>query len=209
MIERIKAFLDKHYLFYGVIKWVLIVAVIAGLAAIVDHFSTRQSTAKKPAVMTQEQTQDATALRTQLDISKSNAEALQRRLADVQAGHRAPAVTYHVAAPTVARAAQVVERQIKEDSPTLPRAAREKSDRTIVTSITQDKDGKELPAEEQKVDVYKVDLRKDHRIKAGATIIDGKALMTVGYEQSRFEALAHFDGSRYKGATVMYNVAEW
>lgn len=35
------------------------------------------------------------------------------------------------------------------------------------------------------------------------------ALMTVGYEQGQFEALAHFDGSHYKGATVMYNVAEW
>ena len=40
-------------------------------------------------------------------------------------------------------------------------------------------------------------------------MIDGKALMTVGYEQGRFEALAHFDGGRYKGVTVMYNVAEW
>ena len=33
--------------------------------------------------------------------------------------------------------------------------------------------------------------------------------MTVGYEQGRFEALAHFDGQHYKGATVMYNVVEW
>ena len=91
----------------------------------------------------------------------------------------------------------------------LPRAAREKSDRTIVTPITQDKDGHVLPREEQKVDVYKVNLRKDHRIKAGASVINGKALMSVGYEQGRFEALAHFEGGRYKGVTVMYNVAEW
>ena len=107
------------------------------------------------------------------------------------------------------RAAQVVERQIKEDAPTLPRAAREKSDRTIVTPITKDKDGQPLAPEEQKVDVYKVNLRKDHRIKAGASVIDGKPLMSIGYEQGRFEALAHFDGARYKGVTVMYNVIEW
>ena len=159
--------------------------------------------------MTQEQVENMERLQYQLDISRANAQDLHRRIAEAQAGHRAPAVTYHVAAPTVERAAQVVERQIREDSPTLPRAAREKSDRTIVTPITQDKDGKDLPAEEQKVDVYKVDLRKDHRIKAGASVIDGKALMSIGYEQGRFEALAHFDGSRYKGVTVMYNVAEW
>ena len=159
--------------------------------------------------MTQEQTQDTSALRTQLEISKSNAETLQHRLAEVQAGQRAPTVTYHVTAPTVERAAQVVEHQIREDDPTLPRAAREKSDRTVVTPITKDKDGKDLPPTDQKVDVYKINLRKDHRIKAGASIVDGKALMTIGYEQGRFEALAHFDGSRYKGATVTYNIIEW
>ena len=120
-----------------------------------------------------------------------------------------PAHKHYVSAPTVERATRVVERQIREDDPTLPRAAREKSDRTVVTPITKDKDGHELPPEEQKVDVYKINLNKAHKIKAGASVIDGKPLMSIGYEQGRFEALAHFDGSRYKGATIMYNVAEW
>ena len=206
MIERGKQLIKEHKVAVLAILLVLIVGIAY---AIGRHSASEQTASEKPAVMTQEQTQDATALRTQLDISKSNAEALQRRLADVQAGHRAPAVTYHVAAPTVERAAQVVERQIREDAPTLPRVAREKSDRTVVTPITKDKDGKDLPPADQKVDVYKINLQKDHRIKAGASVIDGKALMTVGYEQGRFEALAHFDGSRYKGATVTYNIIEW
>ena len=189
---------------------VMLCVVLLGAAYALGRSSaSEQTTAEKPAVMTQEQTQDAAALRAQLDISRANANALQQRLTEVQAGQRAPTVTYHVSAPTVERAAQVVERHIKEDDPTLPRAAREKSDRTVVTPITQDKDGKDLSPTDQKVDVYKINLRKDHRIKAGASVIDGKALMTVGYEQGRFEALAHFDGGRYKGATVMYNIAEW
>lgn len=187
-----------------------VVIVIFGFAyAIGRHSAPEQTATEKPAVMTQEQTQDVTALRNQLNISRVNANALQQRLTEAQAGQRAPTVTYHVTAPTVERAAQVVERQIREDSPTLPRAVREKSDRTVVTPITQDKDGKQLPTEEQKVDVYKINLRKDHRIKAGASVIDGKALMSIGYEQGRFEALAHFDGARYKGATVTYNIIEW
>lgn len=156
-----------------------------------------------------EQTQDTERLRAQLDISRANADALQKRLMEAQAGQHAPSTTYYVSAPTVERAAQVVEKQIREDDPTLPRAAREKSDRTVVTPITQDKDGKDLPPADQKVDVYKINLRKDHRIKAGASVIDGKPLMSIGYEQGRLEALAHFDGGRYKGATVMYNVSEW
>ena len=206
MLERARALVREHKTACLVILCIL----LAGIAYAVGRHSAEEQTAtEKPAIMTQEQTQDTATLRAQLDISKSNAEALQRRLAEVQAGQRAPTVTYHVTAPTVERAAQVVERQIREDNPTLPRAAREKADRTIVTPIIKDKDGKQLPTEEQKVDVYKINLRKDHRIKAGASVIDGKALMSIGYEQGRFEALAHFDGGRYKGVTVMYNIAEW
>ncbi len=206
MLERVKDTITKHKTVLLVILCILLVGITY---AIGRNSASEQPAAEKPTVMTQEQTQDKAALRAQLDISKSNTEALQRRLAEVQAGQRAPAATYYVQAPTVERAATIVERQIKEDNPTLPRAAREKADRTVVTPIMQDKDGRTLPPEEQKVDVYKVNLRKDHRIKAGASVIDGKALMSVGYEQGRFEALAHFDGGRYKGVTVMYNVAEW
>ena len=198
MIERIKHVTEHKA---GVLA--ILCILLVGIAyAVGRHFGAEQATAEQPAVMTQEQTQDAAALRLQLDISKSNAEALKKQLAEVQAERRAPAVTYYVEAPDVDRAAQVVEQQIKEDSPTLPRAAREKSDRTIVTPIKTDK-------EQQKVDVYKINLRKDHRIKAGASIVDGKALMSVGYEQGRFEALAHFGSGHYKGVTVMYNVIEW
>ena len=183
--------------------------VIFGIAYAVGRYAGHEAAEEKPVVMTQEETQDARELRDRLDISTANAAALEKRITAIQAGQRAPTTTYYVTAPTVERAATVVERQIREDSPTLPMAAREKTDRTVVTPITKDKDGKDLPADQQKVDVYKINLRKDHRIKTGATIIDGKALVTVGYEQGRFEALAHFDGTRCKGTTVMYNVAEW
>ena len=206
MLERARALVREHKVAVLAILLVLLIGIVY---AVGWHSALKQTVTEKPTFMTQVQTQDAAALRAQLDISKSNADALQKRLAEVQAGQRAPSTTSYVSAPTVERAAQVVERQIREDDPTLPWAAREKTDRTVVTPITQDKDGKDLPSEEQKVDVYKINLRKDHRIKAGASVIDGKALMSIGYEQGRFEALAHFDGSRYKGATVTYNIIEW
>lgn len=169
----------------------------------------RQAEQQKPAVVTQEQTRDAKALQRQLDISRANADALRRELAAVQAGQHAPAATYYVTAPTVERAATIVESQIKADDPTLPRAARERADRTVVTPIAKDDDGKELPPDKQRVDVYKINLRRDHRIKAGATMVDGKAYATIGYEQGRFEALVHFDGARAQGGSVMYNIVEW
>lgn len=199
MIERIKQTVAEHKTAVLVILCVMFVGIAY---AVGRHSASEQAAAEKPAVMTQKQTQDVVALRQQLDISKSNAESLQRRLAEVQSGQRTPSATYYVEAPDVDSAATIVEQQIADDSPSLPRAAREKSDRTVVTPIKTDK-------EQQKVDVYKINLRKDHRVKAGASVVDGKALMSVGYEQGRFEALAHFDGSRYKGVTVTYNIIEW
>ena len=183
--------------------------VLVGIAYAVGRYAGHEAAEEKPVVMTQEETQAAKKVKDRLDISTASANALEKRITAIQAGQRAPTTAYYVTAPTVERAATVVERQIRTDDAALPMAAREKTDRTVVTPITKDVDGKDLPADQQKVDVYKINLRKDHRIKAGASVIDGKALMTVGYEQGRFEALAHFDGARCKGATVMYNVAEW
>lgn len=205
MIERMKRLVTEHKTACLAILCVLLV----GIAYAVGRHSAADTAAEKPAVMTQEQTQDVRALRAQLDISKSNAETLQRRLAEAQAGQRAPTTTYYVSAPTVERAAQVVERQIKTDDPTLPRAAREKSDRTVVTPITKDADGKDLPPEEQKVDVYKINLRKDHRIKAGITQIDTQTYWTAGVQLGRWEGLVHGQAGKVKGGSVMYTVAEW
>ena len=205
MLERMKRLVTERKMALLTILCLLLV----GIAYAVGRDAGHEAKHGKPAVMTQEETQDARKLKDRLDISTANAAALEKRITAIQAGQRAPTMTHYVTAPTVERAATVVERQIHMEDAALPMAAREKTDRTVVTPITKDMDGKDLPADQQKVDVYKINLRKDHRIKAGATMIDGKALMTVGYEQGRVEALAHFEGGKYKGATVMYNVAEW
>ena len=205
MPDEIRRVVRKYKMPCAVILFVLLVCI----AYAVGRYAGHEAAEEKPAVMTQEETQDAKKLKDRLDISTANANALEKRITAIQAEQRATSTTYYVTAPTVERAATVVERQIRTDDAALPMAAREKTDRTVVTPIVKDKDGQDLPPDQQKVDVYKINLRKDHRIKAGATIIEGKALVTVGYEQRRFEALAHFDGTRCKGATVMYNVAEW
>ena len=188
MLEQTKRVITEHK---TALLAILLILLIGIAYAIGRHSTPEQTAAEKPTVMTQGDTREAERLRTQLNISRANANALQQRLVEAQEEQRAPTTTYYVSAPTVER------------------AAREKSDRTVVAPITKNVDVKDLPQDKQKVDVYKINLRKDHRIKAGASVIDGKALMSIGYKQGRFEALAHFDGWRYKGATVMYNVAEW
>ena len=187
MIDRAKRAIAEYKTALLVILCLLIVCVAY---AIGRHSVSEQTATEKPAVMTQEQTQDAERLRAKLDISERNAAALQRKLADVQAGQRAPTVTYHVTAPTVERAAQVVERQIREDDPTLPRAAREKTDRTVVTPITKDKDGKQLPTEEQKLLAASVDGAQRRR-RGKQAFSKNKSLSGVreGFSWGKWEIL--------------------
>ena len=203
--EKIKPFISKYSSLLTII--LCIVLVIAAYQLGIRH-QTKTEQQQQPQVMTQEQTQDTKDLQNALDISNKNASDLQQQISRIQSGAKPASATYYVTSPTVERASTIVERQIAADDPSIPAAAREKSDRTVVTPITQDSAGSTLPVEKQKVDVYKIDLRRDHRIKAGATVIDGHAYGTIGYEQGRFEALVHTNGKN-TGGTVTYNIAEW
>ena len=105
MLERTWTAVTAHKTALLAILLILLLLILC-----ISFSREKQTTAEKPAVMTQEQTQDAERLRAQLDISRANADALQKRLTEAQAGQRAPTTTYYVSAPTVERAAQVVER---------------------------------------------------------------------------------------------------
>jgi len=67
-----------------------------------------------------------------------------------------PIATYYTQAPTVEVAAERVKQDIVHSNPNLPKVATEKSDRTAVVANT----------DEQKVDVYKINLNKGHKIKS-------------------------------------------
>lgn len=177
-----------------------LILAIVGILVYRYHTGTQEAL-RQAQVMTEEQARDADTLRERLRISEGQAEQLARVVERAQEGKVQPVTHVTVTAPTVERAAAQVQERINHNDKTLPPAALEKTDRTVVSPQPENKD--------YQVGVYKINLRKDHRIKAGATVIDGKALMSIGYEQGRFEALAHFDGARYKGATVTYNIIEW
>lgn len=149
----------------------------------------------------EEQLQSITALKDKLSISQDNATALAGKIDKINTGQVQPSVSFTVQAPNVQKAADSVQERINSGDTTLPTQAIENTDRTVVTPITSDS--------EQKVDVYKINLRKDHRIKAGISAVGGKAYLTIGYEQGRVEGLIHFDGVSPDGATILYNVAEW
>lgn len=205
-MDKIKEFVQKYKV--PLIAGAFIV-LLAGAYFVGRHRATTVAEDQQPVQISQELLDNVNALQNKLNTSEKNAKLMQAALEKIQAGKAQPVANYYVTAPTVDRAATIVEKQIEANDPTLPPTALEKTDRTVVTPITKDADGQVLPADKQKVDVYKINLRKDHRIKAGATVVDSTGYETIGYEQGRVEALAHFNGTNFKGATVMYNVVEW
>ena len=205
-MDAIKEFVQKYKV--PLIAGTFIILLV-GAYFIGQHRANTVAADQQPVQISQDLLDDVNALQNKLNTSEQNAKLLQVALDKVQAGKTQSVANYYVTAPSVERAATIVEKQIAANDPTLPPAALEKTDRTVVTPITKDASGQMLPADQQKVDVYKIDLRKDHRIKAGVTVVDSTAYETIGYEQGRVEALAHFSGTNFKGGSVMYNVVEW
>lgn len=111
-----------------------------------------------------------------------------------------PVATYYTQAPTLHDAAVITKNAIKDKSPNVPPEAIEKSDRTAVVENT----------DEQKIDVYKINLNKVHRIMGGVTVMEtGKVYETIGYQAGDFQGLAHFSGKHFKGASALYTFAKW
>ena len=206
MIDILKEYYQSYkvLILIGALLVLLIIVFLIG-----KHSATETKKEQAPTVITQDLLNDKNVLQNKLAISEQNAKLLQDKFDKIQVGKTQPVTTYYVTAPNMTEGAKVVQEKIKSNDPTLPPAVLAKSDRTAVTPITKDGSGNELPTENQKVDVYKIDLRKDHRIKAGVTVVNSNVYNTVGYEQGRVEVLAQAKGTSLKGGTVLYNVIEW
>ena len=142
-----------------------------------------------PVIMSQDSITNTTKLADTLNIPKAAAKDVADRIIYIQSNNVPPDYSYSVTAPTIEQAAEVVAKNPPD----------EKSDKTVVVPNT----------DKQKVDVYKIDLKKNNNIKVGATLIDGKAYATAGIQINKVEILAHSDGRGLSGGTVLYKVTEW
>lgn len=156
--------------------------LLAGAYLLGRSHTTRAVKEAQPVVISQDNSKDVNALQNLLDIAEQNAKDLQAKIAAIQSGKTEPNATYYVTAPSVAKATDTVQQQIKSNDPTLPPAALEKTDRTIVTPITKDPTGNVLPADKQKVDVYKIDLDHHFEIGGGAGYVNGKAVVVAAIQ---------------------------
>ena len=181
------------------------ILLISLIGAAVYYFYQKQQTTEsalqEAKILTEEQVKDMNVLQNELQISKQNAELLAKTVNKAQTNQIQPVAHITVQAPTIKQAsADIVERINKKDD-TLPPAALEKTDRMIVAPQPENT--------EYQVGVYKINLRKDHRVKVGATVLDDKIYETVGYEQNRLAVLAHLKGQDLKGATVTWTAVQW
>lgn len=153
---------------------------------------------EKPKVLTQEQVKDPGEVAKEIHVTTPAAQTIVREIE--RSGSESPAVTYYIQSPTVEKAAETTAKQIQVGDKSLPAKALDKADRTIVTPDSK----------LQKVDVYKISLRKAHKIKGGVTYVDDHSYFTAGYQAGRWEGLMHFDWQgKPQGATVLYTIKEW
>lgn len=153
----------------------------------------------EPVRMRFSDTADKNSVKKDLRVSDREAAEIVTKIERIHDGKTAPNVSYYVTAPNLTTAADKTEQAIRKNDSQIPSAARAKSDRTIVT----------VDDEKQKVDVYKINLRNNHKIKAGGTYIDGKPYLSIGYQAGRIEGIAHADQTGLKGGTIMYTIKEW
>lgn len=144
-------------------------------------------------------TKDKNSVKKDLRVSDREAAEIVTKIERIHDGKTAPNVSYYVTAPNLNAAADKTEQAIKKNDSQIPSAARAKSDRTVIT----------VDDERQKVDVYKINLRNNHKIKAGGTYIDGKPYLSIGYQAGRMEGIVHTDGTGVQGGTVLYTIKEW
>lgn len=144
-------------------------------------------------------TTDKNSVKKDLRVSDREAAEIVTKIERIHDGTTNPNVSYYVTAPNLTTAADKTEQAIRKNDSQIPLAARAKSDRTVVT----------VDEEKQKVDVYKINLRNNHKIKAGGTYIDGKPYLSIGYQAGRVEGIVHTDGTGVRGCSFMYTVKEW
>ena len=144
-------------------------------------------------------TTDKNSVKKDLRVSDREATEIVTKIERIHDGKTAPNISYYVTAPNLNAAADKTEQAIRKNDSQILLAARAKSDRTVVT----------VDEERQKVDVYKINLRNNHKIKAGGTYIDGKPYLSIGYQAGRVEGIVHTDGTGVQGGTLMYTIKEW
>nr|DAZ81660.1 MAG TPA: hypothetical protein [Caudoviricetes sp.] len=196
MNERIKIFLHDNW------KFCLSICLFTAFFIIfmINYIVKEEKRVTEPKTIKYEDSTNSKAVEKQLRANPGASREITRQIERIHDGDVQPTVTYTVDAPTIYSAAEKTARQIEDGDATLPEQALEKTDRTAVTADPK----------KQVVDVYKINLKDNHKIKAGIMTAGGKAYVGVGYQAGRFEGMAYTkNGHRLDAASVSYTIKQW
>lgn len=184
-------------------KWLKLAlfCVLTAFCLFVMYFAVHHAKqpSDEPVRMRFSDIEDKNSVKKDLRVSDREAAQIVTKIERIHDGTTNPNVSYYVTAPNLTTAADKTEQAIRKNDSQIPLAARAKSDRTVVT----------VDEEQQKVDVYKINLRNNHKIKAGGTYVDGKSYLSIGYQAGRIEGIVHTDGTGVRGGTLLYTIKEW
>lgn len=180
---------------------ITLIAILTAFCLLGIYFAVNHAKqpSDEPVRMQFSDTEDKNSVKKDLRVTDKEAAEIVTKIERIHDGKTAPNVSYYVTAPNLNAAADKTEQAIRKNDSQIPKAARAKSDRTVVT----------VDDERQKVDVYKINLRNNHKVKAGGTYIDGKPYLSIGYQAGRVEGIVHTDGTGVCGGTLMYTIKEW
>ena len=157
-------------------------AAVVLMAGAVYWHNLNETRHQQAVQLTQEALQNINTLQNKLHVSEQNAQALQTKIKKINTGQVQPVTNYYVSAPTVQAAADKVQQQINNNDQTLPPAAIEKTDRTVVTPNT----------DKQKVDVYKINLDKPRGVGVYVSSQSYGAMV-------QYKNVVGFGGPRFQG----------
>lgn len=184
-------------------KDIILLAMVLTVA-IMSYFLWQKNTAEKveqPQIATSEQAKTPEYYQQELKVPVVQSKEVVRYVEKAQTGAAQPAATFVVNAATPADAAVKVQQKIKDKDDSLPAAALEKTDRTVIAEQPDNP--------EQSVGVYKINLRKNHAVKAGVAYINDEAYWAASYRNRKLEYTVMGQGKDVKGGMVQYTVAEW
>lgn len=196
MNERIKIFLHDNW------KFCLSICLFTVLFIIfmINYIGKEEKRVTKPITVKYEDSTNSEKMKKALGVDAGTSREITRQIERIHDGDVRPIVTYTVEAPTVDAAATETAKAIKEGDARLPAPALEQTDRTVVTTNT----------DKQTVDVYKINLRNNHKIKTGLLSADGKTYLGAGYQVGRWEGMAYTkSGKGIDAASVSYTIKQW
>lgn len=173
---------------------IIILVCVAGLIA-GAVYQWNKNKAEKAKIIYPDDLQQTETIQKKLTIDKDNAENLKEKIQTAQ-----PNVTYYISSPSIESAAEETAKKINAGDESLPKIATEKTDRTVVTPDTS----------KQKVDVYKINLNKAHKLKAGIMTTGDKTYYGVGYQQGKWEGMVYTrSGKKPEAVSITYTLKEW